>query len=125
MSNSFAYTVFKSQNNQYSGESRSIGVLGEEGLMEAYWFSASVRPIFQSFQSSVAVYNHARWSRITTGFFRIVYLKNEQQIAVITIMTKICHIQNLPSKQHLSGCHHHSIVWVKANICEPESYEHS
>ena len=39
-------------------------------------------------------------------------------------MTKICYVQNLLNKQHLNGCRHYrSIVWVKVNICVPESYK--
>ena len=65
--------IFQLLNIQYSSKSRSISVLGEEGLIWAWWYSASARP---TFQSSVAVYNHAHWSRITTGFFWIVYFDN-------------------------------------------------
>ena len=78
-----------------------------------------------TFQSSVAVYNHVRWSCIS-GFFWIIYFDNGQSIAVIMIMTKMCHTQNPLSKQHLNGCHHYrSIVWVKVNLCVPESYKRS
>ena len=75
MSKIFVWPVFQLPNIQYSSKSRRIGVLGKEGLIVAWWCSASARP---TFQSSVAVYNYARWSRITTGFFWIVYYNNGQ-----------------------------------------------
>ena len=85
--------------------------------------SASARP---TFQSSDAVYNHARWSGITTGFLWVVYFNNRQQTTVMLIMTKICHSQNPPSKQHLNGCQHYrSIVWAQANRCASESSKRS
>ena len=71
----FVLPVFQLPKIQYSSKSRSISVLDEEGLIMAWWCSASTRP---TFQSSVAVYNHARWSRIATGFFWIVYYNNGQ-----------------------------------------------
>ena len=66
MSKVFVSPVFQLLSIQYSSKSHRIGVLGEEGLVVAWWCSVSARP---TFQSSVGVYNHARWSRITTGFF--------------------------------------------------------
>ena len=71
----FMAKIFQLRNIHYSSKSHRIGVLGEEGLIVAWWCSASARP---TFQSSVAVYNHARWSRITTGFFWIAYSNNGQ-----------------------------------------------
>ena len=44
----------------------------------------------------------------------------------MTIMTKICIIQNLLTKQHLNGCHHYrSMIWADANICVPDSPKRS
>ena len=71
----FVYHTFQFPNIQYSRKRRSISVLCKEGLIVAWWCSASSRP---TFQCSVAVYNYARWSRITTGFFWIVYHNNGQ-----------------------------------------------
>ena len=122
MSKIFVYPVFQLRNIQYSSKSRIIAVLHEEGLIVEWWCSVSARP---TFQSSVAVYNHTRWSRITTGLFWIVYFNNGLGMAVIIIIAKICHFQNPLRKQHLTGCHHYrSIVCVKANECVPESYKH-
>ena len=75
MAKKFVSPIFQLRNIQYSSKSHRIGVLGEAGLIVAWWCSASTRP---SFQSSVAVYNNARWSRITTGFFWIAYSNNGQ-----------------------------------------------
>ena len=71
----FVQPVCQLPNIQYSSKSRSISGLGEEGLIVASWCSASARP---TFQSSVAVYYHAHWSRITTGFFWVVYHNDGQ-----------------------------------------------
>ena len=65
------WPVFHLRNLQYLSKSRSIGVLGEEGLVVARWCSASAR---LTFQSSLAVYNHARWSRTTTGLSALYIL---------------------------------------------------
>ena len=59
---------------QFSNKYRSIGVLVGEGLKLVWWCFASARP---TFQSTIAVYNFVRWSRITTYFFWIVYFHNE------------------------------------------------
>ena len=75
ISNVFLLPVFQLPYIQYSSKSSKISELREEGLIVAWWCSASARP---TFQSNVAVYNHARWSRIITGFFWIVYYDNEQ-----------------------------------------------
>ena len=123
MSEILIQLVFQLRTIQYLSKSRIAGVLGEEGLIVAWWCSASARPIFQF---SVAVDNHARWSRIATGFFWIVYFNNGLEMAVIMITTKIYHMQNPLSKQHLNGWHHYrSLVWVQANICVPQSYKRS
>ena len=71
----FVYPDFQLPNIQYLSKSHSIRVLSEEGLIVAWWGSLSAVP---TFQSSVAVYNHPRWSRITTGFFWIVWFNNGQ-----------------------------------------------
>ena len=71
--NFFVWPVFHLRNLQYLSKSHSIGVLGRECLIVARWCSASAR---LTFQSSVAVYNHARWSCTTTGFFCILYFDN-------------------------------------------------
>ena len=75
VSKTFVGSVFQLRNIQHSSKSRNIGALGEEGMIVAWWCSAPARP---TFQSSVAVYNQACWSRITTGFFWIVYFYNGQ-----------------------------------------------
>ena len=99
-------------------QANSIGGVGVEGLKLVWWCCASARP---SFQSSIAVYNHVRWSCITTCFFWIVYFHYGQWTTVIIIITKICIIQNLLTKKHLNGRHHYcSMIWVNANICVPE-----
>ena len=47
-------------------------------------------------------------------------------MAVIITTTKICHIQNPLSKQHLNGCHHYRfIVWSKSNIYVQEDSRRS
>ena len=112
-------TFFQLRDIQYSSKCRSIGVLGEEGLKLVWWCRASARP---TFQSSVALYNHAHWPRIITCSSGMVYFRNRWHMTVIIIMTKICIIQNLLTKQHLYGRHHYrSMIWVNANIGIPES----
>ena len=73
----------------------------------------------------IAVYHHTRWSRIATCIFWIVYFHNGQWMTVM-IMTEICIMQNLLTKQHLNRWHHYgSMIWVNANICLPKFSKHS
>ena len=42
------------------------------------------------------------------------------------MMTKICIIHNLLTRQNLNGRHHYrSMIWVNVNIYELESYKRS
>ena len=75
VSKTFVCSVVQLRNIQHSSKCLKIGELGEEGMIVAWWCSA---PAWPTFQSSVAVYDHACWSRITTGFFWIVYFYNGQ-----------------------------------------------
>ena len=75
MSKFLLKTFFQLKDIQYSSKYRTIGVLGEEGLKLVWRCCASARP---KLQSSVAVYNHTRWSRTTTCFFWVVYFHDGQ-----------------------------------------------
>ena len=88
-----------------------------------WWCCASARPILPS---SVAVYNHAHWSHISARFFWIVHFHKGQYITEIIIMTKICIIQTMLTKQHLNGRHHYSsMVWVNEILCVLVSFKRS